>query len=301
MDFLMGILSTIFKVDEQINNRNRNRRTKDNITIESDIPYREDEALDIYYDRLATMPMPVLINVHGGGWMVGDKKWRKGIATIFAEHGFFVINPNYALSPARLYPECITDIFEVIDWVVDNAERYNLDLGRLYITGDSAGGHIAAMVSAIQHNEAELEKLHIPTPRAFITKVALFCGVYDYDKCVSQPGAQGLVGDMTGVEYGKYVDEYEYHDELSPINYVDETFPVTYMVSATLDIFCSGQAELLHERLMTLDIYHEWYVPEDKMATHCFHLNLDRADSIEALWGAVDFLKADITTLTNRK
>ena len=300
MDFIMSVLSTIFKVDEEINNKNRNAYIGNKVAFAEDVVYSDKKSLDIFYNMLVTENIPVVINIHGGGWMVGDKKWRKGIATMYAEQGFFVINPNYSLSPDTLYPECIRDIFKVLDWIADHAKEYHLNLDEVYLTGDSAGGHIAAVVGALQRNGLALKHLGIPAPRCKIAKLALFCGVYDYDKCVSQVGAAGLVKEMTGFDIKEYKSKFEYYKELNPIRYITHDFPPTYMVSAPLDIFCGGQAERLEAQFKRKAVRYVRYIPEDKFATHCFHLDLTRSDSMEAIGGAIRYFLDGSVLMRNR-
>ena len=302
MDFLMSILSTVFVVDEEINYKNRNTYTGEEVEYINDIGYSDTKTLDIVLNPNIKRNRPVIINIHGGGWMVGDKKWRKGIATLYAEHGFFVINPNYGLSPSELYPQCIRDIFEAMNWLEEHAEEYNLNLNEVYMTGDSAGGHIAAVVCALQDNTIALKHLGVTAPSFRISKVALFCGVYDYDKCVKKIGAAGLVKEMTGYDIKSYKKNFEYYKELNPIKYITPSFPPTYMVSAPFDIFCDGQAERLEAKFKAKNVQFIHYRPADKLATHCFHLNLKRDDSIEAINGAIEyFLRGSIIERPHNK
>lgn len=290
MDFTMSVLTALFKLDEYVNNKVRNGTEFTDIRIDNDIVYKGESVADIVYrEGSVSGKRPVIINIHGGGWLVGDKKWRKGLATVYAERGFFVINPNYSLSPATKYPQCVRDLFGISDWLEENSLKYGLDLDRIYMTGDSAGAHLAAVIGAVQSNKEVLEHMGLDIPKHRISRLALFCGVYDYDRCVSKPGAAGLVKEMTGISYGKYKEEFEFYKELSPINYIDENFPPTYFVSAPSDIFCDGQAERLEEKLKSVGTEFRHYRSEDKLATHCFHLNLKRKDSVKAIDGAIEF------------
>lgn len=289
MDFAMSILSVIFKIDELVNNGVRNGVECENIIIENDVEYADNLLADLYYDKNHEGKKSVVVNIHGGGWMVGDKKWRKGIGLHFAKNGFFTINVNYSLSPMTLYPECVRDIFKVFSFIERVAEKYDLDTSRIYITGDSAGAHLAAVIGAIENNEEVLTRMGIERPNVIASKLALFCGVYDFTRCVDKPGASGLVKEMTGVTHGEYKDNFEFYKELSPINYVTAEYPSTYMVSTLGDIFCDGQSDLMRAKFDECGVKYVEYVTPNKKAMHCFHLNQRRKDSMEALNGAVKF------------
>ncbi|MCI8729268.1 MAG: alpha/beta hydrolase [Clostridia bacterium] len=289
MDFAMSILSVIFKIDELVNNGVRNDVEYEDIIIEKDVEYAENLLSDLYYDKNIENPKGVVVNIHGGGWLVGDKKWRKGIGLHFAKNGFFTINVNYSLSPTTLYPECVRDIFKVFPFIESIAEKYNLDTDRIYVTGDSAGAHLAAVVGAIENNDEVLSRMGIEKPRIFASKLALFCGIYDFTRCVDKPGAAGLVKEMTGVLHSEYKDSFEFFKELSPINYVTSEYPSTYMVSTLGDIFCDGQSELMRAKFDECGVKYVEYITPHKKAMHCFHLNQRRKDSMEALNGAIEF------------
>lgn len=289
MDFAMSILSVIFKIDELVNNGVRNGVEYENIVIENDVEYADNLLSDLYYDKNLEKKKGVVVNIHGGGWIVGDKKWRKGIGLHFAKNGFFTINVNYSLSPVTLYPECVRDIFKVFSFIERVSEKYNLDTNKIYVTGDSAGAHLAAVIGALEHNEEVLKRMGIDKPNVSVSKLALFCGIYDFTRCVDKPGASGLVKEMTGVMYSDYKDNFEFYKELSPINYVTPEYPPTYMVSTLGDIFCDGQSDLMRAKFDECGVKYVEYITPNKKAMHCFHLNQKRKDSMEALNGAVKF------------
>jgi len=110
-----------------------------------DIPYGEDELqkLDIYLPEQGDGPFPVIINVHGGGFVACDKHDFHLYPTMFAlQQGFAVVAVNYRLSPAVRYPEHYFDLKRATLWVVQNGSNKNLDGNNIFLWGTSAGGNL---------------------------------------------------------------------------------------------------------------------------------------------------------------
>jgi len=110
----------------------------------ADIPYlpdgNPDHLLDIYRLKYAAHPLPVILYIHGGGFVMCDKDTHRGIGLIYADHGHVVFNVNYRLAPRHPYPAALVDAGRAYAWVVENAARYGGDPGRIIIAGESAGG-----------------------------------------------------------------------------------------------------------------------------------------------------------------
>jgi alpha-L-fucosidase 2 len=98
-------------------------------------------------------PFPAVILVHGGGWTGGDKSGgpKKALIAPMQEPleraGFAWFSINYRLAPKHRYPACIEDVEAGIRWVKQHAAEYHLDPQRIAISGESAGGHLVALVA----------------------------------------------------------------------------------------------------------------------------------------------------------
>jgi acetyl esterase/lipase len=127
-----------------------------NIEARKDISYVEgkpaDEAkhkLDIYSPKGKTN-LPVLVFFHGGSWRSGDRTNYPALANRFAKDGFEVVVPSYRLMPANPNPAQTEDATAAMNWVIQNIAQYGGDPKRIYLTGHSAGGHLAAYVGLNQ-------------------------------------------------------------------------------------------------------------------------------------------------------
>lgn len=92
--------------------------------------------------------LPVMIYFHGGGWVIGDLDTHDHVCRHFCkEANMVVVNVGYRLAPEHKYPAAIEDCIAATKWVAANAGSIGVDAKRLAVAGDSAGGHLAAVVS----------------------------------------------------------------------------------------------------------------------------------------------------------
>ncbi len=136
--------------------------------------------LDVY--RRTSAPVsgaPVLLQVHGGGWSIGNKD-QQGIPLMLhmAARGWVCVAINYRLSPRHAFPTHLVDVKRSIAWIREHIEEYGGDPAYLAVTGGSAGGHLAAL-AALTPNDPEYQ----PGFEAADTSVQAavpFYGVYDF-------------------------------------------------------------------------------------------------------------------------
>ena len=273
----MNIAKIAFDFDDRFKDVfTNNIKTANSIAVEKDIVY--DDALpdvctlDVYCPPLkGREKYPVLVDVHGGGWITGDKHWRRGLNRAFADMGLCVISPNYGLSPRFKYPECVKHLFVCFKWICDHAEERRLDLDNVLITGDSAGGQLACLVLAIQNNaEVKARIGAVDSPLRFKGGM-LVCGAYDPDSMAKNIFSNKLFLEMTG--YGrKHLREFKDYDLMNPVNFVDKDFPADVMVAyGRFDAFVGGNEKILFKRLNELGIPYREYRAKGA-GEHCFHL-----------------------------
>lgn len=117
--------------------------------IGDDSPYHK---LDVYRPQSqAGNKLPVIINIHGGGWVHGNKEATFKYSQYLASQDFVVVNINYHLLPTKVMPEPMQDIFAVFNFVMNrqNADTYGFDTDNVYLTGDSAGGHYVLLALSV--------------------------------------------------------------------------------------------------------------------------------------------------------
>ncbi|MFB1298482.1 alpha/beta hydrolase [Mycobacterium sp. pW049] len=100
-----------------------------------------------YQRAQASDRAPVIVFLHGGGWVRGNLDAVDGICRTFANTtGFVVVNVDYRLAPEHPYPAALDDVEFVLDWIAEHAEVLGADPARIVVGGTSAGGNLAAAV-----------------------------------------------------------------------------------------------------------------------------------------------------------
>jgi len=92
-----------------------------------------------------TGPLPMVVFVHGGSWMSGDKHLYRWVGQALAQQGFVAILPNYGLMPAVRFPDFANDVAAAVAFAHTHAAEWGGDPGRLFLMGHSAGAHLAAL------------------------------------------------------------------------------------------------------------------------------------------------------------
>lgn len=129
------------------------------VRVHRDVPYVDDgdeaHLLDVYTPSAGAHGAPVMLFVHGGAWVFGSKRGQ-GLPMLheLAARGWVCVTCNYRLSPAATWPDHVVDVKRALAWTRTHAHEYGGDPVRfLAISGNSAGGHLAAL-SALAWNEA---------------------------------------------------------------------------------------------------------------------------------------------------
>jgi acetyl esterase/lipase len=106
----------------------------------------EAQKLDIYLPETVSTKLPVIVSIHGGAFMFGDKADNQVVPMLEGViRGYAVISINYRLSGESKFPSQINDVKTAIRWIKANAAKYNLDPDRIALWGGSAGGNLAAL------------------------------------------------------------------------------------------------------------------------------------------------------------
>ena len=230
--------------------------------------------LDLYRPKDAEGKLPVLLNIHGGAWVYGDKKVYAPYCMYLASRGFAVINASYRLAPRHTFPAPLEDIGKMMEWVFHHADEYGLDLSNLFFVGDSAGAHLATAYTAIQLNEAYAKNFPgIKVAKSFIPKgLLLNCGVFDMEAEWKKQGRAltpfltDLLGEKPTVEAVK---------QMSPAQYITSDFPPVHLTTSHGD-FLRKHSYRLKEVLEKkgVEVVFKEYGEKKKPQGHVFHLNL---------------------------
>ena len=247
--------------------------------------------LDLYRPKDAEGKLPVLLNIHGGAWVYGDKKVYAPYGMYLATQGFAVVNASYRLAPKHTFPAPLEDVGAMVEWVVDHAEDYSLDLSNLFFVGDSAGAHLATAYTAIQLNEAYANSFPgIKVDERFIPKgLLLNCGVFDMEVEWKKQGRAltpfltDLLGEKPTIEAVK---------QMSPAQYITSGFPPVHLTTSNGD-FLRKHSYRLKEVLEKkgVEVVFKEYGEKKKPQGHVFHLNLKNKVGQECNADQLEFVK----------
>jgi acetyl esterase/lipase len=138
------------------------------------------QQLDIYRPRVIPEGgCPVLLQIHGGAWMMGDKGGQAlPLMYEMASRGWICVAANYRLSPSVSYPTHLQDCKKALCWIRENGEEYGMDPRFVAVTGGSAGGHLTAMMG-LTANDPALQPEN-PDVDTSVQAAIPFYGVYDF-------------------------------------------------------------------------------------------------------------------------
>jgi len=207
--------------------------------------------LDVYESgKREVGKRPALLQIHGGGWVVGDKR-EQGLPLVhhMASQGWVCFNVNYRLSPWATFPDHLVDIKRARAWIRGHADEYGIDPDFVAVTGGSAGGHLASLMGLTWDDERY--KPGFEAEDVSVQAVASIYGVYDF--C-----------DRLGLMRGEFVSHLlerwvmkaflkespEMFSEASPLDRVREDAPPFLVVHGDRDTLSPVEyAELFAERL----------------------------------------------------
>ena len=244
----------------------------DNILYGKDLKLRKWQLLDLYRPKAAVegdgslKKLPVIISVHGGAWVYGDKDKYQFYCMRLAQHGFAVVNFSYRLAPERKFPASVEDTEAVFQWVCDNAAQYALDTENVFAVGDSAGGHLLSLYAdAITNKEYGKAFPFIKEKALSLRGLALNCGKYTLDD--TEPKFRLL---RKG-----YLPKGGTPEEVQLINTaanVSSAFPPAFIMTCLGD-FLKDQADIMKAALDKAGVRNELhcYGSEAQPLWHVFH------------------------------
>lgn len=111
-----------------------------------------DATLDLHYQYNESKKRPLIVWVHGGGFVAGDKKELSNYCKILASKNFIVAAVNYTVAPEAEYPIPVNQLNHALAFLVKNAEEFKIDTDKIIVAGDSGGAHITAQLANVYTN-----------------------------------------------------------------------------------------------------------------------------------------------------
>jgi len=209
--------------------------------------------LDVYKRHDTSGPQPTLIWIHGGGWVGGSKEASLMSLMPWFEMGWNVVNVEYRLARISLAPAAVEDCLCALRWVAAQAKTYDFDTGRLVVSGDSAGGHLALTTGMIPESAAlDRECPGVPLPK--VAAIIDWYGITDVgdllDGANRKSYAVAWLGSMPNRE--------EIAKRVSPLTYVRPGLPPILSIQGDADPTVPYTHSVrLQEALAKVDVPHE--------------------------------------------
>jgi acetyl esterase/lipase len=263
--------------------------------IYDNIPYNNDtlekHQLDIYLPAKITGKLPLIVFIHGGAWLGGNKysdmSYMTNTVAAMLNNGMAVVSIDYRFASNAVFPAIVQDCNRAVSFLYDNAEKYRLDKNRFAVMGFSAGGHLATLLGLSKNNN--VPSFFMPkTTKSFKFKAVVdFYGPTDL---VLLPGNADEKSPESILIGAAPLARPDLAKIASPITYVDKNDPPFLIIHGEKDdIVSNKQSKLLNSWLNVLGVQNELIIVKD--APH-FGEMYDTEDIRKKV---IDFLKKNLT------
>jgi acetyl esterase/lipase len=217
------------------------------------IPYAphggERQTLDLYLPATGTN-LPLVVWIHGGGWMEGSKENPPGLG--FLRHGFALASINYRLSQDAIFPAQLIDCKAAIRWLRAHAAENGIDPNHIGVWGASAGGHLVALLGTTG-DEKEFDVGENTNVSSGVQAVCDWCGPTDFTK---DPEADTPDSPIVRLLGGPIAKNLEKAQSANPIHYINKDDPPFLIMHGDKDpVVPLEQSQLLAEALKKAGVH----------------------------------------------
>jgi acetyl esterase/lipase len=221
--------------------------------------------LDIYLPANTKGKVPLVIFIHGGGWLGNDKYadisyMKKTVAEIVSS-GYALASIDYRFATQATFPAQIQDCNRAISFLVDNADQYGLDNKRIAVMGFSAGGHLASLIGLSKNND--VENFFMPrTNKSFSFKAVI--DFYGPAELILFPGAKDPKSPESLLIGATPLSRPDLAKAASPVTYVDKNDPPFLIIHGEKDDIVSNKhSHLLSSWLNVVGVQNELVIVKD--------------------------------------
>lgn len=226
-----------------------------------------ENQFDIYYPVGTETCLPTIVSIHGGGFFYGDKELYRFYTMYLASQGFTVVNFNYRLAPGSKYPSPLEDTNELMNWLLIHGKEYHVDMERLFLVGDSAGGQLAEQYATLTSNPEYAKLFDFAVAKVAFQAIALNCGAYFI-------GEKGAINQEFPFYFGENISP-KVARQFPVESFITSDFPPTFITTATHD-FLKEVGEPLANilRSKNIETSYQLYANSDGAELHhVFHLD----------------------------
>jgi acetyl esterase/lipase len=244
-----ALVRSVFQSGAQVNPPAGFAATGETVT-EVRVPIHVDGAPEAAIDVFrpvasAASPRPVILWVHGGGFLANTAAQFRDWGILLAHQGYVVALLDYSLGPETHYPAPVRQANAALAYLSGNAARFGGDPARMAVGGDSAGAQIASQLAAAETNPrlAAAMTLTPGLPSSHLKAVVLYCGLYDMST-VGQTGFPALRTYLWSYTGTRNWLAYPQINQLSTARQATAAYPPAYLTVGDQDPFRTQATEL---------------------------------------------------------
>jgi acetyl esterase/lipase len=295
----VAIITYAFSKGDQASEAGLEKHVPAGIVVRRDIAYGsgKDEVLDLYYPEGTNAARPIIVWVHGGGFIAGSKDGVANYMKVLAGHGYTMVAVEYSRGYGTTYPKPVEQVNAALGFLTRNASDLKADPASIILAGDSAGAHIASQVALITTDPAYASAMGI-SPQLKVNQLLamlLVSGAYD-------PSAVDLAGNygwFLKTVLWAYLGTRDFRQDerlqvMSIPRNVTGAFPPSFISSGNGDAL-APQAVVLARKLSQLGVRVDTlFFPQDRQPSlhHEYQFNLDDSAGQEALDRMLAFLNS---------
>lgn len=179
----MVIASVKSRLTRQLDLKNMKEIPSDGIIEYRNIQYLNRTGkkllMDIYKpDTDDSIELPVIVNIHGGGLIMGNKNLSEGFCRLLAKKGYLVFSLEYRLIPAVKVYEQLDDVCAGMDCVGTKLVDFNVDFRRIFMVAESAGAYLATYSTAMKNSKALQDAIGYAPSRMRFRALGLISGMF---------------------------------------------------------------------------------------------------------------------------
>lgn len=237
--------------------------------IHGNIPYNNDtlkkHLLDIYLPADSKGKVPLVVFIHGGGWVGNDKYADMGYmpntVNAMLDNGFAVASIDYRFAQNAVFPAILKDCNKAVSFLYDHAAKYNLDYNKFALMGFSAGGHLASLMGTSQNNK--ITNLYFPNSY-FPVKYKAVVDFYGPTDLVLLPGNEDEKSPEAILIGARPLERPDLAKAASPITYIDKNDPPFIIFHGEKDnIVSNKQSKLFSAWLSHFGVKNELTIVKD--------------------------------------
>lgn len=272
---------------------------KKGITIVKDIEYSSPygkNTLDLYRNS-SNENLPLILWVHGGAFVAGDKSGVENWAVMLSEKGYAVAAMNYQWAPEAAYPKQVEQVGCALYKLKEISDAYKLNMKNVTLAGDSAGAHIATQFILIHCNSDFSQRLKISSPleKDALKCALLYCGPYDLKSMLNSKKKiiKYFINKIGQCYLGRLNwKKSEFFDLVTPMDFVDSSFTPCYITDGNKFSFEShGKALVKALQENGVEVSERFFPIESGEVNHEYQMKLAEENAMLCFEDTISFLE----------